>query len=94
VLREAQEVLSLYRLGPWQRIVWKLIVLIFFGWLPNIPIFKRKEGERKGEDEYEESNKKSCPFGKYIKKQHLYFLVQGHSSWSTFGLHLVRGPKA
>ena len=28
------------------------------------------------------------------KTQHIHFLVHGHSSWSTFGLHLVRGPKA
>jgi hypothetical protein len=28
-----------------------------------------------------------------IKKiQHLHFLVHGHSSWSTFDLHLVKGP--
>ena len=26
------------------------------------------------------------------KNQHLHFLVHGHSSWSTFGLHLVKGP--
>ena len=25
--------------------------------------------------------------------QHIHFLVHGHSAWSTFGLHLVRGPK-
>ena len=30
----------------------------------------------------------------YSKNQHIPFLVHGHSSWSTFGLHLVRGPKA
>ena len=29
----------------------------------------------------------------YKKNQHLHFLVHGHSSWSTFGLHLVRGPR-
>ena len=28
------------------------------------------------------------------KNQHIHILVHGHSSWSTFGLHLVRGPKA
>ena len=28
------------------------------------------------------------------KKKHIHFLVRGHSSWSTFGLHLVRSPKA
>ena len=25
---------------------------------------------------------------------HIHFLVQGHSSWSTFSLHILRGPKA
>ena len=33
------------------------------------------------------------PFWACIKIQHIHFLVQGHSSWSTFGLHLVRGPR-
>jgi hypothetical protein len=32
------------------------------------------------------------PFWTYIKK-HIHFLVHGHSSWSTFNSHLVRGPK-
>ena len=31
----------------------------------------------------------------YIKlNQQIHFLVHGHSSWSTFGSHLMRGPKA
>ena len=30
----------------------------------------------------------------FIKNQHIHFLVHGHSSWSSFGLHLMRGPKA
>ena len=35
------------------------------------------------------------PFWTYIlKSHHIRFLVHGHSSWSTFSLHLVRGPKA
>ena len=34
------------------------------------------------------------PFGTYIKRNyHIPFLVHGYASWSTFGLHLVRGPK-
>ena len=28
------------------------------------------------------------------KNQHNHFWVHGHSSWSIFYLHLVRGPKA
>ena len=30
----------------------------------------------------------------YYKNQHNPFLMHGHSSWSTFDLHLVRDPKA
>ena len=34
-------------------------------------------------------------FGHIFKKnQHIHFSVHGHFSWSTFGLHLVKGPKA
>ena len=34
------------------------------------------------------------PFWACIQKyQHIHFWVHGHSSWSTFGLHLVRGPR-
>jgi len=39
----------------------------------------------------------NCLFHAYVGKkiQHIHFWVHGHSSsWSTFGLHLVRGPKA
>ena len=36
----------------------------------------------------------NLPFlGIFKKNQHIHFLVHGHSSWSMFGLHLVRGPK-
>ena len=38
---------------------------------------------------------KTTIFGHILKKISTFiFLVHGHSSWSTFGLHLVRGPKA
>jgi hypothetical protein len=38
---------------------------------------------------------KPAIFGHLFKKnQHTCFLVHGHSSWSTFGLLLMRGPKA
>ena len=34
-------------------------------------------------------------FWTYIKKnQQNQFMAHGHSSWSTFGLHPLRGPKA
>jgi hypothetical protein len=29
----------------------------------------------------------------YKKNQHVYIVVHGHSSWSTFGLHIVKGPR-
>ena len=32
--------------------------------------------------------------GIFLKNQHIHVLVYGHSSWSVFVLHLVRGPKA
>ena len=32
--------------------------------------------------------------GIYLENQHIRFWVHGHSSWSTFGLHPMRGPKA
>ena len=32
--------------------------------------------------------------GHIIIKLVYSLLMHGHSSWSTFGLHLVRGPKA
>ena len=36
----------------------------------------------------------NCPFWAYIKiNQHNHFLMHGRSSWSTLGLHIVRGPK-
>ena len=30
----------------------------------------------------------------YYKNQSIYFLMHGHSSWSTFSIHQVRGAKA
>ena len=33
-------------------------------------------------------------FGHIFKKSAHSFFEQGHSSWSTIDLHLVRGPKA
>ena len=55
---------------------------------------------REDEDKKRQENDQTlfcfkCLFWAYLKKnQHFHFLVHGHSSWSTFGLHLVRGPKA
>ena len=35
----------------------------------------------------------NCHFWAYVKKKCNHFLLHGHSSWSTFGLHLVRAQK-
>ena len=32
--------------------------------------------------------------GQILKNERIYFWVHGHYSWSTFNLHLMRGPKA
>ena len=37
---------------------------------------------------------KTTLLGHVSKSKHIHFLVHGHSSWSTFDLHLVRGSKA
>ena len=45
---------------------------------------------------HEEKKRKDpkLPFwGIYHKNKKICFFVQGHSSWSAFGFHLVRGPK-
>jgi hypothetical protein len=52
-------------------------------------------GGREGEDKRGQENGQTWIFwGVYIKKISTFiFWVHGRSSWSTFGLHLVRGPK-
>ena len=37
---------------------------------------------------------KSVFLGHILKNQHIHFLVDDHSSRSTFSLHLVRGSEA
>ena len=81
----------------------KFFIFIYFDFLikkiihtpawPNISIVTRKEGEKVTYDFFPP---KIAFFGQmYIKKnQHIHFLVHGHFSWFTFGLPLVRGPKA
>ena len=58
--------------------------------LPNVVVIEGKR-EEEGEKVKHERNQKV-----YHNKnnQHIHFFMHGHSSWSTFGLHLVRGPKA
>ena len=57
-------------------------------------------GRRKDEDMRRQENGQTWfffqkyYFGEYIQKnQRTHFLVHGHSSWSTFGVYLVRGPR-
>ena len=59
--------------------------------------FLRKRGQRQKQTrEWPYFNFfKTAFFGHILKKkQHIHFWVHGHCSWSTFGLHLVKGPKA
>ena len=75
---------------PWQR---DFCFNIFpFSW-PKVTVVTREEGEEKGW----RSNKNKIPklsyLDIYLKNQHIHFLVHGHFFWSTFSLHLVRGPK-
>ena len=59
---------------------------------------------REDEDKKRQENGQTCLliyiyfykifiFGHIYINQHNHFLVHCHSSWSTFGLHLVKGPK-
>ena len=52
--------------------------------------------EEEGVKVKHEINKiQNYPFEHIVENnQHIYLLVRGRSSWSTFGLHLVRGLKA
>jgi hypothetical protein len=56
--------------------------------------FGRREDEDKRMVKLDYSSFSRPSFlGYIIKNQHIHFLVYGHSSWSTFGLHVVRGRK-
>ena len=75
--------------GPWQRNTVLMYIYIYI-YLSNV--FHSYEEKRK-KDKIEE-NFQNWPFWTYIKKnQHIHFLVHGHFSWSTFGLHLIKGPE-
>ena len=58
--------------------------------MPNISMVTRKEGE----EVKHEKIPKTFLFEHILKKSTHQILVLGHFSWSTFGLHLVMGPKA
>ena len=55
---------------------------------------KPREDKRKQNNGQTFKKIKIVVFGHILKNQHIHFLVHGHSSWSTFSLHLVRGPKS
>jgi hypothetical protein len=63
--------------------------------MPNVTIVMSKEGGKKGRRSNMKKNPKIALFEHVFSKnkQHIHFMVYGHLSWSTFVLHLVRGPK-
>ena len=67
--------------GPLQRFFF-FFFDFFFKMLPNIFHSYDERREEEGEKVKHEGNSQ------------IHFLVHGHFSWSTSGLHLVRGPKA
>jgi hypothetical protein len=74
--------------GLWQRNG----VIIFY----NILLFshgkeKMKRREENGQNYIVFFN--SALFGHILNNHQIHFLMHSHSSWSTFSLHLVRGPK-
>ena len=79
--------------GPWQR----NIVMMKFWW--NFFGGKEDGDKRRPKNMVKLDWFFIFPFPKlpflgiYETHQHVHMLVHGHSSWSTFGLHLVKGPK-
>ena len=79
-------------MAPWQRNVVMNFNLIYF-----ILLFLSEEKRKQEKTKYWSNFNffTSALFGHMLKEknQHIHFLVYCHSSWSTFGLHVVRGPK-
>jgi hypothetical protein len=71
--------------GLWQRNV----VIINF----NVLGGRENEDKRRQENGLEFFSFKIAFFKNISKNQHTQFLVHGHSSWSTFGLHQVRAQR-
>jgi hypothetical protein len=70
--------------------MWNEVLLIYIWWI----VFWGREDEDKRTVQLEILFK-NCPFWTYIEgNQHIHFLCMVIPRWSTFGLHLVRGPKA
>ena len=62
-------------------------------WPKNYILVMRKEGKKEERWSNMKNNLKIDHFGHTLKNKLIHFLVRGHFSWSTFGLHLVKGPK-
>ena len=79
--------------GPWQRID----VIMNFWWKV---LGKRRWRQENGQTWFFnlfilfDFSFKTPLFGHKLKSPYIHLLLHGHSSWSTFGLHLVRGPMA
>ena len=75
--------------GMWQR---NVVVMIFF-----MIFFCEGENEEKRRQKNRQTwlFPQNYPFWTYFKQKfaHIHFLVHGHSSWSTFTLHLVWDAK-
>ena len=70
-----------------------LICICIYG-LPNV-IVVRERRQEEGERVKHEKTSQNCPYGHIFEKnQHVHFLMHGQSSWSTFNLHLMGGPKS
>lgn len=74
--------------GPRERNAILIFSIPFF--LPKVIIVTRKEGKKIKHEE----NSHQFHFWAYVLKKHIHLLVHSYFSWSTFGLHPVRGPKA
>ena len=74
--------------GPMAKKIMLLWFLMFFYWGENM---KANSTRKKWSNII--FTLKTTLLGHIFKiNQHIHFLVHGHSSWSTFGLHLVRNP--
>jgi hypothetical protein len=68
----------------------KFLMEIFF-WGREVQDKRRQKNTR----EWSNFFFSNLSFWAYTKKnQHIHFLAHGLSSWSTYGLNQVRGPKA
>ena len=55
---------------------------------------QEERSKERGENKTCKKNLNFPFLGIFKKNQHIHFLVHGHSSWSTFNLLLMKGPKS